>query len=205
MPVLVVGGGPVGLLMATGPRHFGVDCLVLEKHASTLDFPKGRRVTTRTVEIFRQWGLEAAVAKVSLPQADSLFSFEGETLLGGDYRRQGLPFDDVNRTSPTRELICSQESLEPVLRERAKADADVRFSAEVVSFTPDGDRVIADAVMAGEHVLVHASYMVTADGAHGRTRAVTTIEGLGTPDQLHRFQKAFVTADGLPARPQAGF
>ncbi len=54
VPVLVVGGGPVGLLMATGPRHFGVDCLVLEKHASTLDFPKGRRVTTRTVEIFRQ-------------------------------------------------------------------------------------------------------------------------------------------------------
>src|SRR6266700_2436667 len=46
VPVLVVGGGPVGLLMATGLRHFGVDCLVVEKHASTLDFPKGRRVTT---------------------------------------------------------------------------------------------------------------------------------------------------------------
>jgi putative polyketide hydroxylase len=120
VPVLVVGGGPVGLLMGTGLRHFGVDCLVVGKHASTLDFPKGRRVTTRTVEIFRQWGLEVAVAKMSLPQADSLFSFEGETLLGSDYRRQGLPFDDVNRTSPTRELICSQERLEPVLRERAR-------------------------------------------------------------------------------------
>ena len=49
VPVLVVGGGPVGLLMAVGLRHGGVDCLVVEKHASTLDFPKGRRVTTRTV------------------------------------------------------------------------------------------------------------------------------------------------------------
>ena len=29
----------------------------------------------------RNVSLEAAVAKVSLPQADSLFSFEGETLL----------------------------------------------------------------------------------------------------------------------------
>ena len=186
VPVLVVGGGPVGLLMATGLRHFGVDCLVVEKHASTLDFPKGRRVTTRTVEIFRQWGLEAAVAKVSLPRADSLFSFEGETLLGGDYRRQGLPFDDVNRTSPTRELICSQESLEPVLRQRAKADADVRFSAEVLSFTQDGGRVIADAVIAGEHVSVHASYMVAADGAHGRTRDALGIDRSGPGTLGHR-------------------
>ena len=56
VPVLIVGGGPVGLLLAVGLRHFGVDCMVAEKHASTLDFPKGRRVTARTVEIFRQWG-----------------------------------------------------------------------------------------------------------------------------------------------------
>ena len=186
VPVLVVGGGPVGLLVAVGLRNFGVECLLVEKHASTLDFPKGRRVTTRTMEIFRQWDLEAAVAKVSLPQADSLFSFEGETLLGGDYQRQGLPFDDVNRTSPTRELICSQESLEPVLRERAKADGDVRFSAEVISFTQDGDRVIADAVMGGEHVSVHASYLVAADGAHGRIRDALGIDRSGPGTLGHR-------------------
>ena len=82
VPVLVVGGGPVGLLMAVGLRHFGVDSLVVEKHASTLDFPKGRRVTTRTVEILRQWGLEEQVRTKSLPAAESLFTFEGDTLLG---------------------------------------------------------------------------------------------------------------------------
>lgn len=186
VPVLVVGGGPVGLLMATGLRHFGVKCLLVEKHASTLDFPKGRRVTTRTVEILRQWGLETAVAKVSLPRGDSLFTFEGETLLGGDYRRQGMPFDEVNRTSPTRELICSQEKLEPVLRERAKAEADIHFAAELVGFTQEGDRVIADAVIDGEHVSVHASYMVAADGAHGRTRDALGIDRSGPGTMGHR-------------------
>ena len=49
VPVLIVGGGPIGLSMAVGLRHFGLDCMVVEKHASTLDFPKGRRVTARTV------------------------------------------------------------------------------------------------------------------------------------------------------------
>jgi 2-polyprenyl-6-methoxyphenol hydroxylase and related FAD-dependent oxidoreductases len=130
------------LLMAVGLRHFGVDCMVVEKHASTLDFPKGRRVTARTVEIFRQWGLEAAVSDVSLPQADSLFVFEGETLLGADFQRRGCRSMTSAGPSPTRELICSQELLEPVLRERAKDDgADVRFATEVVGFTQDDDGV----------------------------------------------------------------
>ena len=167
VPVLVVGGGPVGLLTAVGLRHFGVDCLVIEKHASTLDFPKGRRVTTRTVEILRQWGLEEAVAEVSLPPAASLFVFEGETLLGDEFVRRSLPYDEAKPTSPTRELICSQENLEPVLRNRAVADADVRFSAELVGFTQDGNGATASVVMSGELVSGRASYMVAADGGAG--------------------------------------
>lgn len=194
VPVLVVGGGPVGLLMAVGLRHFGVDCLVVEKHASTLDFPKGRRVTTRTVEILRQWRLEEAVREVSLPPVDSLFSFEGDTLLGDDYERRSLPFDEVEPTSPTRELICSQENLEPVLRERAVADADVRFSAELVGFTQDDDGVTATVVMSGERVSVRASYLVAADGAQGRTRNALGI-GRSGPGVLGHRLSILVSAD----------
>jgi putative polyketide hydroxylase len=187
VPVLIMGGGPVGLLMAEGLRRFGVDCMVVEKHASTLDFPKGRRVTTRTVEIFRQWGLEARVSEVSLPRAGSLFAFEGETLLGADFQRRGLPVDDVSPSSPTRELICSQELLEPVLRERAKDDgADVRFSTEIVGFTQDGGGVGAEIVTHGERRSVRAAYMVAADGVRGRTREALGVGRSGPGAFGHR-------------------
>ncbi len=183
MPVLIVGGGPIGLATAVGLRHFGVDCMVVENHASTLDFPKGRRVTTRTVEIFRQWGLEAAVSEVSLSRGDSLFVFEGESLLSAEFQRRELPVPHDNPSSPTRELICSQERLEPVLRERAHGDgADMRFSAEVVGFTQDDNGVTADIVTRGEPVSVLAAYMVAADGSGGRTREALGIgrSGPGT-------------------------
>ncbi len=186
VPVLIVGAGPVGLLMAAGLRHFGVDCMVVEKHASTLDFPKGRRVTTRTVEIFRQWGLEVAVSDVSLPQADSLFVFEGETLLGADFQRRGMPVD-VNRSSPTRELICSQELLEPVLRKWDQDDgADVRFSTKVVGFAQDDDGVTAEIVTHGEPVSVRAQYIVAADGVRGRTREALGVGRSGPGAFGHR-------------------
>jgi 2-polyprenyl-6-methoxyphenol hydroxylase-like FAD-dependent oxidoreductase len=194
VPVLVAGGGPVGLLMAVGLRHGGLGCLVVEKHASTLDFPKGRRVTTRTVEILRQWGLDREVEAESLPSADSLFSFEGDTLLGDDYERRALPFAEVRPTSPTRELICSQEHLEPVLRARAIRDADVRFSAELVDFSQDEHGVDASVEMAGERVSVHASYLVAADGAHGRIREVLGIARRGPGVLGHRLS-ILVSAD----------
>jgi len=77
----------------------------------------------------------------------------------------------VSRPSPTRELICSQELLEPVLRERAQdGGADVRFSTEVAGFTQDDDGVTAEIVADGEPVSVRATYMVAADGVRGRTR-----------------------------------
>lgn len=189
VPVLIVGGGPVGLLTALGLRHFGVECTVVEKHVSTLDFPKGRRVNTRTVEILRQWGLEAAVAEVSLPRAESLFAFEGETLLAADFQRWELPVDDVNPASPTRELICSQEQYEPVLRARAKdSGVDMRFSTEFVGFTQDEDGVSADVVADSGRVSVRARYLVAADGGQGRTRDALGIGRSGPGTFGHRLR-----------------
>jgi hypothetical protein len=73
--------------------------------------------------------------RVAAPDRD-LFAFEGETLLAAEFQRRELPVDEVNPASPTRELICSQEQLEPVLRARAQdSGVDLRFSAEFVGFT----------------------------------------------------------------------
>jgi putative polyketide hydroxylase len=170
-----------------GLRHFGVECTVVEKHVSTLDFPKGRRVNTRTVEILRQWGLEAAVADVSLPRAESLFVFEGDTLLAADFQRRELPGDEVNPASPTRELICSQERLEPVLRAQAKdRGVDLQFSTEFVGFTQDADGVSADVVADSGRVSVRARYLVAADGGQGRTRDALGIGRSGPGTFGHR-------------------
>lgn len=195
VPVLILGGGPVGMSTALGLRHLGVECMLVERHPSTLDFPKGRRITTRTVEIFRQWGLEAAVSEVALAHGTSMFVFDGETLLGPGFRRQPFPYDETGSSSPVRELICSQELLEPVLRQRAREDGvDLRFSTQLSSFTQDESAVTAEIIADSGPITVRASYLVAADGIRGVTRDSLGI-GRSGPGLLGHRISVMVEAD----------
>jgi putative polyketide hydroxylase len=182
VPVLIVGGGPVGLATAIGLRRHGVDCLLVERHPSTLDFPKGRRVTVRSVEIFRQWGLEDSVVAVSLPRSESLFVFRGASLFAEDFSRVDLRTAETDPLSPTHEIICSQELLEPVLRQRAQdLGADVRFSTALSGFTQDEGGVTAriSADNAGDSLTVRARWLVAADGVRGGIRSALGIDRSG--------------------------
>jgi 2-polyprenyl-6-methoxyphenol hydroxylase-like FAD-dependent oxidoreductase len=56
VPVIIVGGGPVGLAAALELSRYGVPSLLLERHDSTTWHPKARNLNTRTMEIARYWG-----------------------------------------------------------------------------------------------------------------------------------------------------
>lgn len=55
-PVIIVGGGPVGLAAALELARFNVPSIVVEQHDSTSWHPKTRNFNTRTMEIARGWG-----------------------------------------------------------------------------------------------------------------------------------------------------
>ena len=171
--VLVVGGGPVGLAIAIGLRRFGIDCILVERHPSTLDFPKGRLMRVRTMEIFRQWGLQDKIAPVVLSGEDNLFNYRGETLFSKDFTRIRLGGTDTP-FSPTHDEICSQELLEPILVDRARADGvDIRHEVRLADFVQDANFVHAEleAPRTADAIPVRARYMIAADGARGQTRA----------------------------------
>jgi putative polyketide hydroxylase len=180
--VLVVGGGPVGLGMAIGLRRLGVGCMVVERHPSTLDFPRGRGITVRTMEIFRQWDLEHDMVAAGLPRGESLYVFSGDTLLAEDFTRVGLPAVSASPLSPTERLLCDQESMEVVLRNRAfELGADLRFATTLSAFTADADGVTAELTdgRTGETTEVRAGWMVAADGARSGVREALGIDRSG--------------------------
>ncbi len=180
--VLVVGGGPVGLGMAIGLRRLGVGCMVVERHPSTLDFPRGRGITVRTMEIFRQWGLDDDMVAAGLPRGESLYVFSGDTLLAKDFTRAGLPASTESPLSPTERLLCDQESMEVVLRNRAfELGADLRFATTLSAWTVDADGVNGELTdsRTGGTAKVRAGWMVAADGARSGVREALGIDRSG--------------------------
>jgi putative polyketide hydroxylase len=61
VPVLIVGGGPIGLTSALLLARQNVPTLLIERHPGTSIHPRARGINIRTMEIFRSLGLEAAI------------------------------------------------------------------------------------------------------------------------------------------------
>src|SRR5712691_3343194 len=148
IPVLIAGGGPVGLCASILLSHHGVPSLLVERHTGTSLYPKARLVNARTMEIFRQCGLEQAVRDISLPPEQSRHAIWARTLVGEELQRRTIVTvtpDLSAGVSPTFGCTTSQEVLEPVLLRCARQFnlGQVRFSSELTTFIQDGSGISA--------------------------------------------------------------
>jgi 2-polyprenyl-6-methoxyphenol hydroxylase-like FAD-dependent oxidoreductase len=191
--VLVVGAGPAGLATAIAAARHGAHVLVVERHRSTSIHPRASGLSTRTMEIFRTWGIGHAVRAASsavVPRA--LF---GTTLADPDLAENPLGFPQPREAlavSPACPACCPQDVLEPILLDAARrAGVDVRFSTELTELAVDAEggwaRIVDHAT--GGTSTVRSRFVVGADGPRSRVRSAlgigtTFLGGLGRHVQL---------------------
>ena len=77
VPVLIVGGGPVGLTASLMLSRLGIKSLLVERHPGTAIHPKARGINARTMEVFHQQGIEADVREAGLPPEQGRASSSG--------------------------------------------------------------------------------------------------------------------------------
>ena len=90
--VLIVGGGPTGLATSIMLSRLGIPSLLVEKHAGTATHPKAVGISTRTMEIFRQIGIDDRVREASIDLA--FVNSIRETLAGPELGRMSLGYPD---------------------------------------------------------------------------------------------------------------
>ena len=175
VPILIVGAGPAGLCSSILLSRMGFRSLVVERHASTSIHPKATGISTRTMELFRSWGIEGRIRGVEMPV---LFSSSFRDDLAGlelDRRPIGYPTpSEAASFSPTSAAALAQDVLEPILLDHARGypGSDVRFSTELVDLEQYTDGVRATIVdrITGERSEVRSRYLIAADGASSPIR-----------------------------------
>lgn len=197
-PVLIVGGGGFGLATSMFLSNLGVPSLLIERHASPSPMPKARYLNQRTMEIFRQQGLAAAIYERSIP-LKYMSTTRWCTSLGGDgpHDRKVLYEMDVfgggsleahyRANSPCESTIYPQVRLEPLMRERAESMGvgKLMFNCSLLGLEQDTSGVTArvESRDTGEIHTVRARYLVAADG--GKTvGAMVGAKLEGTPELM---------------------
>lgn len=185
IPVLIVGGGPVGLTASILLSRAGVRSLMVERHPGTAVHPKARGINARTMEIYHQCGVDDAVRAAGLPHHHTGLIVWAKTLAGEEIERR-VPWRaraQSGMVSPVRNCLCAQDDFEPVLRSFAERQTagQLAFSTEATAFDQEDDGVVVALVnhVTGEKRSVRAAYVIAADGAQSRIRRELGVKMLG--------------------------
>ena len=186
-PVIIAGGGLVGLSTAMFLANHGVASLVVERLRGGSPLPRAAHFHVRTLELFRSAGIHDEVVQQSarefLPEG-AIISMDS---LAGRKLADIIPSLNVgvdDTVSPCRRLFVTQPGLEPILRRRAErsgARVQEGFDVVDVSQNADGVAVVARDVDSDSTQTLYARYLVAADGAHSavRERLGIAVDGRG--------------------------
>lgn len=185
--VLVVGSGPAGASAAALLSTYGIKNLLITQTRWLADTPRAHITNQRTMEVFRDLGIEDDAIAKSTPQelmGNNTFctSLAGEELgrlfsWGNHPQRMA----DYTLASPTKICDLPQDLMEPIiLGTAASRGSHVRFDTQYESHEQDEEGVTVTALdrLSGENLTIRAKYLIGADGARSHI-----IENLKLPMQ----------------------
>eukprot|EP00250_Pteridium_aquilinum_P000259 c10286_g1_i1 orf=2-1816(-) len=198
VPVLIVGAGPVGLVLSILLAKLGIKSLVVEKRSNFLQHPQAHFINNRTMEIFRRIGtLTKDIEALQPPLAQwrkfvYCTSLKGPLLGEVDHLH---PQDLARRHSPTWVAHYSQHRLLPLLQQQAQElgmhltndrnfccseVGEIKLGYECISIEESLEGVKAGVMRTESHAqdfwTIDCSFLIGTDGANSKVRKEVDIK-----------------------------
>src|SRR5262245_8027683 len=176
-PVLIVGGGPIGLALAADLGRRGVRTLLVEKNDNVIGPAKMLEVSVRTLELCRTLGVVDEVRNWGFPLDYPIDNAFVTSMQGYEIGRMSAPSLGERRDSefsPERGMLCPQTWFDPILQRKARSypHVTVRHRVKLESFVQDADGVTATLSdqSSGATEQVRAQYLIGCDGFNSGVR-----------------------------------
>jgi 2-polyprenyl-6-methoxyphenol hydroxylase-like FAD-dependent oxidoreductase len=184
-PVLIVGGGPVGVVAALALARQGLAVRVFEAEAAVNEAPRAATTHPATLEMLADLGLLDEVIRRGLVAEKFQFwdRLSGDMIAEFDHAvlKDDTPYPFV--------VQCEQHKLANLAIERLRElpNTRVQFSARVTAAetADDGVRITVDT--GGRPETVTGSYLIGADGGRSTVR-----KALGIPFEGYTFPERFL-------------
>jgi 2-polyprenyl-6-methoxyphenol hydroxylase-like FAD-dependent oxidoreductase len=181
--VLIVGAGPVGLLLANELIRDGVDVCIVEKMAQRSYFCKALGVTARTLEIFDDLGIAQQAIDAGIWLTSMATYKDGVHVETTPVHADGLPYGALSLAQYETERLL-EASLE-------RHGGRVHYAATLLDYTESAEGVTAQLQHAnGQQAQLQCKWLVGCDGAHSTVR-----RALGFEFDGGQYPQTFVLAD----------
>jgi 2-polyprenyl-6-methoxyphenol hydroxylase-like FAD-dependent oxidoreductase len=192
IPVAIVGGGPVGLVLALFLDMYGVDSIVFNATETTRWHPKGSTHNSRTMEHYRRLGLSERIRMMGLPGGHPTDVAYFTRYNAYELARCVMPstlekLDEVSR-SPSIDQVPepihrgNQMYVERFLLEEAASRKHIRikFGSTVFAVSDRGSHVSLNSKDTGGSIeTFDAQYVVGCDGGRSFIRKALGIRYSG--------------------------
>jgi 2-polyprenyl-6-methoxyphenol hydroxylase-like FAD-dependent oxidoreductase len=184
IPVAIVGGGPVGMMLALFLDYYGVRSVIFNREPEVRRHPKGSTHNSRTMEHHRRLGIGPQVRDLCLPIDRPTDVSYYTSLTGWELGRISMPSEAEKRRSvanspataltPEPLLRANQMYVEAFLlaHARTRPNVTIRFGWSATAFQEDdqGVTVTAESTEGGPSETWRVQYLAGCDGGRSFVR-----------------------------------
>ncbi|MFI9273143.1 FAD-dependent monooxygenase [Kitasatospora sp. NPDC052896] len=192
--VLIIGAGPVGMVLACDLARRGVSFHLLERSATPSTASRAKTIQPRTLEVADDLGMVERVLAEGATNIPTRHYDRARVVSEAVELASGTPTPDA----PYPPVWLSQPKFEHILRDRlAELGGTIHWATEVTDLQQDGDGVTATVQTPAGQSTVRARYAVGADGGRSTVRSLAGIELHGTSHPDQRWHLGDVRLTGL--------
>jgi 3-(3-hydroxy-phenyl)propionate hydroxylase len=186
VPVLIAGGGPVGLTLAALLAEYGIASLTVEADDDYCTGSRAICISRRSQEILGWAGADQPLTATGLPWTGGRSYYRDREVLHFE-----MPHDPLQRYAPM--VNIQQYSIEEYAHQamqRHPERAALQWSARVAGLRADADGVTVEVDAGGQRQTVRADWLIACDGGRSTVR-----EAMGLKLEGMQYEGRYVIVD----------